>query len=186
MRKILWGICIGMQKKRFKLLFLQRLEDEKERLAKRRCCEQFSVDTRYAPFLLQEFIGLTTFFVHLYRFIYTFQHCPRTRFLTSIRWAKSTESSNYCTNYHHMIMKSGKSKKEEVWLSKWVILNLDVFQVLQQSEGRWEEGIEVICGTAETRRSGQGNRQADAGDIAHPFRMWKRKPYKKSRTFITW
>ena len=97
------------KKKRFKLLFLQRLEDEKERLAKRRCCEQFSVDTRYAPFLLQEFIGLTTFFVHLYRFIYTFQHCPRTRFLTSIRWAKSTESSNYCTNYHHMIMKSGKS-----------------------------------------------------------------------------
>ena len=97
------------KKKRIKLLFLERLEDEKERLAKRRCCEQFSVDTRYAPFLLQEFIGLTTFFVHLYRFIYTFQHCPRTRFLTSIRWAKSTESSNYCTNYHHMIMKSGKS-----------------------------------------------------------------------------
>ena len=49
-------------------------------------------------------------------------------------------------------------------------------QVLQQSEGRREERVEVICGPAETRRSGEGNRQADAGDIAHPFRLWKRKP----------
>ena len=41
------------------------------------------------------------------RFICISLHCPKTKFPTSIRRVKSTESSNYCTNYHHMIMKSG-------------------------------------------------------------------------------
>ena len=41
------------------------------------------------------------------RFICISLHCPKTKFPTSIRRVKSIESSNYCTNYHHMIMKSG-------------------------------------------------------------------------------
>ena len=45
------------------------------------------------------------------RFISIFPLCLKTKSLTWTLSGKSIESSNYCTNYHLMIMKSGKKNQ---------------------------------------------------------------------------